>query len=605
MRKSRLYFVTLPSNTAADYPDECSPDVIYTHAVTQVFYGMDAHFVFKNTVKNRTEINDISGTLEACVNIIIAKATGDVGINLTFRQEEVMNHTTLQMFGDFSPSDPDQPLPTNLTQAYNFWKNISQYEGSGIGNSQEEMWPGASIVAVTLSPIKDIPGCTGNPTVQALEEELMEQIMVMMDEIEELLQRVGGLLFQDPAIRFKPMRENLNLFKTKLTLYQLEQKQKLQEFLPNIVGGTGSGEDDLEEMLANHTDSVFYFPKASAFLDRRQRETNALIYLIQGFHDESNAVVADYESSNYIEYIFKKEKVLVQVFNVLTPSSLTEHYLDNNEESEDNFWFHDTNYTASIAEALRNFKEFVGQNLDEEDRGYLMKLSEYQDEAIGTTTAFRNGEILSEHFEVPRVPLSPVVHPNQITHEGFKFNLTKDSIFTLGCLVSFNSTWGLDIGSIGIESTKVIEFPEELEPGQDIEISIGERHPFETILFQVQHLTEVGRSPPSGVVSLVTRVSSPPRNLLISEITTEAFSISWHPPEAVPEAFNLAPENFDYIVTITGESDFLMQTELFIGEGLDKDFRTSELELKPELDLKPGTWYTVTVTAHCNNPSKE
>ena len=88
-----------------------------------------------------------------------------------------------------------------------------------------------------------------------------------------------------------------------------------------------------------------------------------------------------------------------------------------------------------------------------------------------------------------------------------------------------------------------------------------------------------------------------------AEITTEAFSISWHPPEAVPEAFNLAPENFDYIVTITGGSNFLMQTELFVGEELDKDFRTSELELKPELDLKPGTWYTVTVTAHCNNPS--
>merc|ERR1711971_412387 len=55
LRTSELYFVTLPSNTHVDYPDECSPDTTYTHAVTQVFYGMDAHFVFKNTVKNRTE----------------------------------------------------------------------------------------------------------------------------------------------------------------------------------------------------------------------------------------------------------------------------------------------------------------------------------------------------------------------------------------------------------------------------------------------------------------------------------------------------------------------------------------------------------------------
>ena len=38
------------------------------------------------------------------------------------------------------------------------------------------------------------------------------------------------------------------------------------------------------------------------------------------------------------------------------------------------------------------------------------------------------------------------------------------------------------------------------------------------------------------------------------------------------------------------------------GEEYDKDFRTAELELNLT-DLKPGTWYSVTVTAHLNNPS--
>ena len=553
MRKSRLYFVTLPSNTPVDYPDECSPDTTYTHAVTQVFYGMDAHFVFKNIVKDRTEINEISDVLRASIGLIIAEVTGEIGIDLTVRQEEVMNHTTLQMFGDFSPADPEQPLPTNLTQAYNFWLNISQYEGSA-----DEMWPGASIMAVTLTPIYNITGCTGNPTVQGLDDALMKDIVDMMDHIEQLVQRVGGLLNQDPAIRFKPMRENLNLFKNKLMLYQLEQKQKLQEFLPNIVGGTGNGEDDLQEMLDNHEESVFNFYKARAFLDRRQRETEALKYLVQNFLDESNAVVADYESANYIEYIFKKEKVLVLEFNVLTPASLTEHYLDNNEDSEDNFWFHNNNLTAIIGETLRNFKEFAGQNLDEEDRGYLMKLSEYKDEAVGTTTAYRNGAILSEHFEVPQNS-SLKIHPTQLTHEGFKFNITKNSTFTLGCLVSFTSTWGLDPGSIGSEWAQVIEFPEEVQPGQDTEISIAKRHPAEAIQFHVQYLTDVGRSPPSEEVSLVTRASSPPRDLVISEITTETFCLSWLPPEAVPEAFNLTQDNFDYIVTILGEKNPLLK----------------------------------------------
>jgi len=299
--------------------------------------------------------------------------------------------------------------------------------------------------------------------------------------------------------------------------------------------------------------------------------------------------VADYESANYIEYIFKKEKVLVLEFNVLTPASLTEHYLDNNEDSEDNFWFHNNDLAAIIGETLRNFKEFAEQNLDEEDRGYLMKLSEYKDEAVGTTTAYRNGAILSERFEVPQNPPTPVVHPIQITHEGFKFNITKSSIFTLGCLVSFISTWGLDPGSIGSEWAQVIEFPEDVQPDQDIEISIEKRHPFEAIQFHVQYLTDVGRSRPSEEVSLVTRASSPPRDLVISDITTETFCLSWLPPEAVPEAFNLTQDNFDYVVKIMGKE-------------LDKENRTSELELILT-DLKPGTWYSVTVTAHFNNPN--
>ena len=186
-RSSRAYFETLPSDTEVDYPEECAQDTAYTHVVTQVTYGMDTFFSFKNKVQNRTTTDEVGATLKATISLIIAIVDAEIGFNLTVRQEEVLNHTTLQMFGDFSPSDPNQPLPTNLTQAYHFWKKLPELEGS------MPDWEGTSIVEVVLAPIKDITGCSGSPTTQDINEALLEQVNNRMDEIEQLLQRVGGL----------------------------------------------------------------------------------------------------------------------------------------------------------------------------------------------------------------------------------------------------------------------------------------------------------------------------------------------------------------------------------------------------------------------------
>jgi hypothetical protein len=540
------------TTTAVDYADECSDDT-YTHVVSRVHYGMDAYFVFKNIVKNRTDINSIEATLTATINLIIASVEGNIGANLTVRQEEVLNHTTLQMFGDFSPNDPEQPLPTNLTQAYNFWLTLNETEGSAV-----DWWPGSSIMAVTLTPIQEIDGCIGDPTVNAIHDTLLENVNSMMDNIEHLLQIVGGLLTRDPAIRFKPLRGNLNMFKNNLTGFQLEQKRKLQSYLPNIVGGTGNGEDDLEKMLFDYENSVFNRHKSKHFLECRLRESNALDFLIANYLDASNAVVADYESANYVEYIFKKDKVLVMEFNILTPANLTEHFLSGNETDEGEFWFNNVTYNAKIGAELRLFKSFSSENLDEDDRGYLMKVSEYKTEPLFTITAFTKGAIVSDNFEIPSNPPTPT--PNFISHDSFRFYMEKNTSFITGCQIFLSS---FNIDGTGNEWTEIIMFSPDTATGEPVEVLISNLKPATAIRFNVHYVTEVGRSPPSEETWISTRVASPPLALAIKQVTTENVMLSWEPPEVVPERVTMALTNetrgtltkddFNYRVTITGE----------------------------------------------------
>ena len=546
---TRKYFEVLPSNTPIDYKDECSPDTPYTHAVTEVNYGLDAHFVFKNIVKNRTETNEIGASLKATIDLIIAEVTGEIGFNLTVRQEEVMNHTTLQMFGDFSPYDPNYPLPTNLTQAYEFWKRLPELSGNN-----NNLTPGnLTIMSAKLTPIQNIPGCQGNPTVHMITEYVLEEVNTMMDELELLLQTVGGLLNRDPAIHFKPLRENLNMYKNALKKFQLDQKHLLQQYLPNISGGTAHGEQDLWNMLDDYDQSVFEPELSKSFLTRRLRETNALEFLMANYLEESNAVVADYESANYVEYIFKKEKNIVLELSVLTPTSLTEAFLAHEwtTDSEDGFWFNNIEDNAEIGDVLRTFKAFVIENLDMEDRGYLMKLapqlSDY--DRLHTTTAYIKGIVISNQFEVPSSP--PDIQAHDIGHNAFKIDIVRPSKFVTGCLVSLTAPTPTNPDSPA-EWEVTVNFSLDDEDGEYIEVWIENLKPSSTVTYNVRYLTEVGRGPASNDCVVTTRITSPPQQLLMEYVSTERFIISWQPPEAIPEEY-FTLDFFKYMVTIKGK----------------------------------------------------
>jgi hypothetical protein len=115
-----------------------------------------------------------------------------------------------------------------------------------------------------------------------------------------------NLINSKQSQKFKPLRENLNLYRKTLRSHVLDVKTDLTNILPNIRGGDGHGENDLMAMLQAYTESPFYFDTSSEFLVDRNREIQAIRFLEENFLTESNIDIADYESANDETYIEDK-----------------------------------------------------------------------------------------------------------------------------------------------------------------------------------------------------------------------------------------------------------------------------------------------------------
>ena len=69
----------------------------------------------------------------------------------------------------------------------------------------------------------------------------------------------------------------------------------------------------------------FSFP----FLENRGREIFTVQAILDGYNfpDINNLVIADYEMANDVEFIFKRDKVVVLDIHILTLKELTEKFI--------------------------------------------------------------------------------------------------------------------------------------------------------------------------------------------------------------------------------------------------------------------------------------
>ena len=130
-------------------------------------------------------------------------------------------------------------------------------------------------------------------------------------------------------------------------------------------------------LLEAYEDSRFYRKTLRSFIGEREREVNAIRQLMEMYPVESNMELADYERANDVEYIFQRSKVVVVDLNILTPRSLVDDFLNPNRTliNETVYWFDNIPTMAAVGEKIRGLLDFGHSNIDQDDRGYLLKVT--------------------------------------------------------------------------------------------------------------------------------------------------------------------------------------------------------------------------------------
>merc|ERR1719369_2271460 len=177
-----------------DFRWECE-NPQYTHIVTEVTLGISAFFVFKSLATDKSEANHVRGDLEISINNIPSfSASGGGQVDLSESQQETLNSTNLRMFGDFSP---EHPLPSTFDSAVDFYR---------------------------LLPITSI--CDDiDRVLNEIADQTMMEVTSMLDKLEQLNMEVGALLGSSPSQKFKPLRQNLKLYRTALKQFEIQNKR--------------------------------------------------------------------------------------------------------------------------------------------------------------------------------------------------------------------------------------------------------------------------------------------------------------------------------------------------------------------------------------------
>merc|ERR1712172_205839 len=532
--KQDSHFSEIATNTPADYAGpECDND-LYTHFVTRVTYGTNCYFVFKKDTKGGSEQTHVEGELKIVVDAIPNFGIeGEGRVNLTDSETEMLNTTNLRIFGDFSPISN---LPSTFLEAVEFYQDTLPI----LVADRASQTP----LEVTLAPFKKNV-CQGtNGVLNDIDAAWISEMREMLDDLEQMDMDIGDLIVNGASVAFKPLRENLQFLRAALRKYKLEQQKAMQDILPRIRAGDGAPEE-VAALLEAYQDSRFYKRTLGPFIGERRREVNSIRQLMNMYPLESNMELADYERANDVEYIFQRSKVVVVDLNILTPRSLIEDFLHpNSTDSDRHYWFDDNTAMARVGQKVKGLLRFGHSNLDQDDRGYLLKVTGYNESTSFVTTALLNGALVSNQFEFPDEPSMPEISSR--THDQFSFNLAKKP-FTTGCRVRINDSEGFEI-------TRDIYFPDQ-DAATEEEVSItvdklNAGHVYEAV---ISYLTDVGESVPSDrLAKFNLPATSAPQGLAISNATTSSLHINWLPPAVTASGVD-AP-NITYKVSVAGET---------------------------------------------------
>ena len=480
--------------------------------------------------------------------------TGSGSVNLTESETEMMERTDISIKMDGGGGC----MVKTFQQALDCYKELP-----GQGGTAENNYTGTAILDFHLSPLTDI--CSDADFVlNDINDELIEQITVMLDELEQIGVKATGLEKRAPcgddnclpwADRFPPIGENIGEFLHEWKNKKLRIQSSLQDIIPKIRSNEAGGEDELSSLLQDYADSVFAFEKSNEFLTRRNREISAVFHLSESFpeddeDDNRNIVMFDYQAANDVGQFLTKDQVILLELNILSPLSLTEDFLDGNEQVEDGFWFNDIEQNGQIGSLVRKLSKFAWENDKSLDCGYLVNLLEIKNGSSGVNVqAWKDGVPSSKPFEIPSAPEQPSIY--DVSYNSIKLSVARASQWTTGVRVYISDAY--DVTNVLERSFSFNDLPTEAT----MEIEFDSLEAISLYTATVKYETDYGRSPPSKAsLRFLTAPSSPPTSLAVTAVTTDTLSVSWNEPNEMGRVneTDVLPRDLSYSVVLNGNA---------------------------------------------------
>ena len=222
------------------FPDDSKP----THVVTEIEYGINANMVFRKTVENSTQKQEIAGSLRVAVQAIPGLSIdGDASLRLDEDQQAFYEAVSLEFKGDVILN----PIPTNMREALTVYRDLT-----------EKVRGTETVVKYKISPLSEY--CTGETVIlRSINENEINLVSDMQAEFGQIESEIQEFKESYVAQNWPNYGTMFNLLRTRFNTYQNDINGKLKTILPQIRGGKDEAQLELTSILNNYTASPFNY----------------------------------------------------------------------------------------------------------------------------------------------------------------------------------------------------------------------------------------------------------------------------------------------------------------------------------------------------------